>query len=343
MLGFCNPLLDATVEVTPDYLAKWNLRNDDAILADESYQPLIDDVCRKPNAIITQGGAVQNTLVMAQWMIQKPNQTTFVGAVGPDDNRNLMLKLMTERGVRCLYQEIPGKSTGCCAVLVAENNRSLVASVAAAGCFDFEKWDTPEVLDAIANAKVVYFSGFFLRSSDKTTLAVCSECLARNIPIAIGLSSPTVIDSEAWPALKEVLRVCTILTCNSTEAYTLGQKYGIVDKDAKEEEVDYLKLAKDLAEYQNPTHKKIIIITCGAEPTVCCETCGEPFTNPIIPIENEKIVDTNGAGDSYFGGFLAYYVQGKDIKKCLDAGAYSSWINLQQRGCSLPDHKPDFQ
>ena len=118
MLGFCNPLLDATVHVTPEYLQKWNLRNDDAILADESYQPLIDDVCHKEGAIITQGGAVQNTLVMAQWMIQKPNQTFFVGAVGPDDNKNLLLKLMEERGVKCFYQEIPGKSTGCCAVLI---------------------------------------------------------------------------------------------------------------------------------------------------------------------------------------------------------------------------------
>jgi adenosine kinase len=343
MLGFCNPLIDATAQVTPEYLKEWNLKNDDAILADETYQPLIDDVCKKDNSIITQGGALQNTLVMAQWMIQKPGMTTIVGAVGQDDGKKMLEDVMKKRGVRCLYQEIPNKSTGCCAVLVAENNRSLVASVAASGCFNYDRWDAPEVLEAIANAKVVFFSGFFFRSSDKTALAVCAECLARKIPIAFGLSSPTVIESEVWATIKQVFRVCSIMISNATEAFAFGRKYGVIDATANEKDVDYLKLAKKFAELANPVNKRIIIITMGAKPTICCQTGDEPFTTPIVEISEDKIVDTNGAGDSYFGGFLSYYIQGKDIKKCLQAGAYASYINLQQRGCSVPDTKPNFQ
>lgn len=31
-------------------------------------------------------------------------------------------------------------------------------------------------------------------------------------------------------------------------------------------------------------------------------------TYPVPPIEKEKIIDTNGAGDAFVGGFLAGYV-----------------------------------
>ena len=159
----------------------------------------------------------------------------------------------------------------------------------------------------------------------------------------MGLSSPTVIESEVWATIREVFRICSILACNEVEAYTFGKKLGLIDQDTKIDEVDFKKLAKDLAEFGNPVIRKTIIITMGGEPTVCCQTGEEAFTSPIVAIPKEKIVDTNGAGDSYFGGFLAYYIQGKDIKKCLAAGAYASYINLQQRGCSIPETKPDFE
>ncbi|KAH0789131.1 Ribokinase-like protein [Histomonas meleagridis] len=89
-----------------------------------------------------------------------------------------------------------GQFTGCSAILVCNGNRSIVASVAAAGQFDFERWDNPDVMAAFDKAKVVLLSTFFLRSSDRTGLAVASECRSRNIPLAISLSSPTAIDLE---------------------------------------------------------------------------------------------------------------------------------------------------
>lgn len=344
VLAFCNPLIDATIDVNADFLAKWNLRNNDAILADEKYQPLVDEVVGNPSVFMTGGGSCQNTLVMAQWMLQDKGTTAIVGAVGPDPNKEILQGIMEKAGVKCLYEVIPKQYTGCGVVLVCDGSRSIVASVAAAGNFSFENWDTPERLDAVRNAKVILVSTYFLRSSERTGLAVAAECGYRNIPLALTLSSPSAIDSEAWQSTLELFRVSSITFGNTSELVCMGKKLGFCGADATEENTDLKALCKKLADYDNPTTKKrIFIATDGDRPTIACESGSEPITCDVLPIKSSEIVDTNGAGDSFAGGFLAYYIQGAPLLKCLQAGHYASFQNLKQRGCTAPTHKPDFQ
>lgn len=67
------------------------------------------------------------------------------------------------------------------------------------------------------------------------------------------------------------------------------------------------------------------MITLGARPTlvVSCVPGQEPTVqyielDPMIP--KEKIVDTNGAGDSFVGGFFSALNQGKSITEATKAG-----------------------
>jgi adenosine kinase len=53
---------------------------------------------------------------------------------------------------------------------------------------------------------------------------------------------------------------------------------------------------------------------------------------PVPVIEADKILDTNGAGDSFVGGFLAQLVQGKDLDKCVDCGIWVCGLVIQQSG-----------
>ncbi|KAH0787093.1 Adenosine kinase [Histomonas meleagridis] len=343
ILAFCNPLIDATVEVEEAYLHKWDLKNDDAILADSRYQPLINETVNNKNSYMTCGGACQNTLVMSQWMMQKEGKTAIVGAVGNDSNQEVLRSIMNKSGVQCLYQTIEKEYTGCSAILVCNGNRSIVASVAASGNFEFDRWDTPEVLEALENAKVVLMSTFFLRSSDRTGLAVAAECCHRNIPLAISLSSPTAIDSEAWPSLRELFRVSSIVFGNNTEIICLAKKLNLVENDVPEESVDVRNIIEKLSDYGNPRNKRIIISTMGKEPTIGCESGSKPIEVKTISVSSDKIVDTNGAGDSFAGGFLAYYIKGESLQKCIEAGNYCASCNIQERGCSVPKYLPSFK
>lgn len=46
---------------------------------------------------------------------------------------------------------------------------------------------------------------------------------------------------------------------------------------------------------------------------------GQVHEYPVIKVPKEEIVDTNGAGDSYVGGFLAAYAKGKSLAECVNA------------------------
>ena len=64
-------------------------------------------------------------------------------------------------------------------------------------------------------------------------------------------------------------------------------------------------------------------------------------TFPVILLPKEKLVDTNGAGDAFVGGFLSQLVQQKSIEDSVKAGCYAANVIIQRSGCTYPE-KPDF-
>jgi len=54
-------------------------------------------------------------------------------------------------------------------------------------------------------------------------------------------------------------------------------------------------------------------------------------------IRTTNIVDTNGAGDAFAGGFLAYYTNGYSIEKSMKAGHMAASVIIQKRGCDIPE------
>jgi len=50
----------------------------------------------------------------------------------------------------------------------------------------------------------------------------------------------------------------------------------------------------------------------------------------------KKIVDMNGAGDAFCGGFISQLVQGKKLKVCISAGNYAAQVIIQNDGCTFP-------
>lgn len=61
---------------------------------------------------------------------------------------------------------------------------------------------------------------------------------------------------------------------------------------------------------------------------------------PVIPVPQEKLVDTNGAGDAFVGGFLSQLVAGKELSEAVRAGNYAANVVIQRSGATYPD-KPE--
>lgn len=56
---------------------------------------------------------------------------------------------------------------------------------------------------------------------------------------------------------------------------------------------------------------------------------------PVIKVQEDKIIDTNGAGDSFVGGFLSAMSEGGSIQQCVHSGSYCASIVIQNQGCQF--------
>jgi adenosine kinase len=84
------------------------------------------------------------------------------------------------------------------------------------------------------------------------------------------------------------------------------------------------------------SHSRIVIFTRGAESTLLV-TLTEPRNAKYFPVEalsDEEIVDTNGAGDAFAGGFLAALVSGKELDECIETGHKLARMCIGQVGWS---------
>lgn len=66
LVGLCNPLLDISGAADVDFLEKYNLEPNNAILAEEKHKPLYKELVSKYKVDYIAGGSGQNALRVAQ-------------------------------------------------------------------------------------------------------------------------------------------------------------------------------------------------------------------------------------------------------------------------------------
>lgn len=158
LLGMGNPLLDISAVVDEDFLQEYDMKPNDAILAQEKHKDICENLMLKYRADFIAGGSVQNALRVAQWVLDKPKITTFFGCVGTDKYSELLENRARNNGVNVQYQYTNTESTGTCAVLITGCNRSLCANLAAANCFTTDHIRKPENRKFIDDALYYYVS-----------------------------------------------------------------------------------------------------------------------------------------------------------------------------------------
>ncbi len=56
-----------------------------------------------------------------------------------------------------------------------------------------------------------------------------------------------------------------------------------------------------------------------------------------IPVPDDQVVDTTGAGDFFKGGFLDAALKGKSVARCVKEGAFAASLVIQHQGAELPE------
>lgn len=333
LLGFGNPLLDISAHVPASFLEKYELKSGDACLADvEKHLPLYGEMILDYEVEYTAGGAAQNSIRAAQWMIGTKGATHYFGCVGDDSHGKNMQEAAEKSGVTTHYLKDTEKSTGTCAVLIREKERSLVAYLGATQNYKKSHFDSEEIQQLVQKAKFYYTTGFFLTVNDDTlevTKSIGNHAKEQNKTFVMNLSAPFLINFF-WEKVAQILPFADVVFCNEDEAGCLGQKL--------EWGTDLQQIALKLSEYQkeNSQKKRLVIFTQGSKETIVCYEGKITLFTPI-KCKEEELVDTNGAGDSFVGGFLSQYVQNKPIEECIEAAHYCAWECIRRSGATYPE------
>ena len=323
LLGMGNPLLDISATVKPELLAKHSLKSNDAILTED--EAIFQDLTKDYSVDYIAGGATQNSIRVAQKILGLKYATSYFGCVGKDDYGQTLESKAKEAGVNVQYQMSGEHPTGRCAVLITGQDRSLVTKLDAANHFTVSHLDEAKNWKTVEEAKAVYSAGFFLTVSVESMLKVAKYCAANNRTYCLNLSAPFLIQFFK-DQMMSVMPYADIVFGNETEAATFAEVFSLGTTDIKKIALHISMLAKE-----NGARGRTVIITQGSDPVICVEQ-GQVHEFPAEKLSADKIVDTNGAGDAFVGGFLAQYVQGKELGVAVKCGIWAATHIIQRSG-----------
>lgn len=208
---------------------------------------------------------------------------------------------------------------------------SLVANLAAAEKLSPDFVKKPENWKLVEEASYYYFGSFCITHDGgyESALAISKYAAENNKIVALNLSAP-FLSQFFKERLDAVIKNTDVLFGNEDEARTYSQQAGWNTDNVEE-------IAKKLSQLEKGNGKpRLVVITQGADSTVTAFG-EESHTYPVIKVQESEIVDTNGAGDAFCGGFMGLYAQGvTDPARCVQAGHYLANIVIKRVGPTYP-------
>jgi len=196
------------------------------------------------------------------------------------------------------------------------------------------------MLEEMKNIELIYTELFILKHRPEIVHKLAEIGLDEGKIFGFNLPSFYFIQTYLSDIM-ELVTYADILFANLAEAKFLGELLNL-DEDL----INNLpELCKTFAQYgkQNENKKRVVVITCGPDPAYITEydfTKKEVTFAAMYPpeyVDENLIVDTNGAGDAFAGGFLSKFMQKKPLDECVMAGHWAASIIIQKRGCQIPN------
>lgn len=265
----------------------------------------------------------------------------YIGSVGKDSIADTLESGCKDSGVdTAFHRSEECTTTGRCAVVVVGKERSMVADLQAANHYPVASLDTPEAQALWTNSDVCYSAGFWLTVCPEGMVKIAKHCRENNKKFCLNISAPFLAQFFLEP-MKEVLKYTDILFGNEDECAALAKTLSYMDPSA---DVANAKQFSTFNLENESSTPRTVVITRGLEPVIVAQ--GDEARLYSVPaVAKESIVDTNGAGDAFVGGFLAGLSQGMDEATCVAFGNYAAGQIIQVSGtdtsmpCNLPTEK----
>jgi adenosine kinase len=136
-----------------------------------------------------------------------------------------------------------------------------------------------------------------------------------------------------YDKLIELANSSDLIIANKAELEELAGEKNKENKDL------FIKISQKLIKKE-----RLFIVTDGKKGVIVAKYDYERETMDFILrgfpslVKTEDIVDLNGAGDAFLGGFLSQYMLGKSFEACCKAGNDIAGVIIKNIGCTFPKY-----
>ena len=343
LIALGNPIVDITVTIDKDTIQNCGLEWGRTVFNNETTQKFLDEIDKKPVVTYTPGGSIMNTLRICSWCLNmNPNDVgkfkiTMLGAVGNDIYKDKIINSLKEAKVEPLL-EIKQQKTSICGVGIYKKDRCLVPDIQASKFLSKEFIEEKKHL--IFEHEVLLIEGYYLKENFELCKYLCEE-FNREQKLVIMTLSAVVIVQNYIDKIKEIANMSDMIIGNMEETEVLAGGKNSVFQET------YEKVHRILS-----PRNRLLVVTCGSHGVYCSKYNYKSMRLELILqcfpnfVKNDEIVDLNGAGDAFLGGFLAMYLKGNRgnrLFSCCKMGNETASIILRNVGCTYPKNlKPNL-
>ena len=336
LIAIGNPMVDITVSIDKDTLQNYGLEYRRTTFCNEKTQKFLDELDKRPIVTYTPGGSVMNTLRVCSYILNMnqnesgKHHITMLGAVGNDIYKDKIINSLKEAKVEPML-EILQEKTSRCGVGIYKRDRCLVPDIQASKNISKEFID--EKLESIYQHDVLLIEGYYLKENYDLCKFLCQEFKKQNKLVILTLSAVCIVQYH-MDKIREIADMSDMIIGNMEETEVLAGGKNAVFQDT------YEKVHKILS-----PKNRLLVVTCGSHGVYCSKYNYQSMRLDLILqcfpnfVKNDDIVDLNGAGDAFLGGFLAMYLKGNINNKlfsCCKAGNNAASVILRNVGCTFP-------
>lgn len=268
----------------------------DTLIEMDSY-PNEDIKIKANNVFLSGGGPVSNALVCISKLGLKAE---YLGLLSNDTSGERLIKEFNEYGVSTTNVIKINNTSAFTSFIVLAKDKGTRTCVFDRGSVP----DDPSLLDysSVKEADILHLDGNYLNIAKEAIRA------AKENKVLVSLDAGSV-----YPYIEEILDDVDIFIASEDFARKL----------TKEEDN-----TKAIVRLNEMYHPLVLVVTEGAKGGLYIKN------DKVYSYNAFKIncVDSNGAGDTFHGAYLAAFLEGKDIKECVRFASATSAIKCMKAG-----------
>lgn len=240
------------------------------------------------------GGSAAN---VASWLAHAQADSHFIGVIGDDMSGKEFQRELIAYGVTPHLSIIEKAATGMVVVLVNSRGERTMFPDPGANA------QTSHLnIGEIKGASAIFLSGYTMYKSERheNALHLISRIREFDSPLFFDPASVGAMQLYGREQVRELITCADFLILNEDEARYIT------------EEQDVERALEGLRKFTCN-----VIIKCGPEGAIAIDQENRRY---LSPSRGSEVLDTTGAGDAFAAGFIASWVEKRDIQSALDTG-----------------------